>query len=322
MIGTTHQRQGDTVQPAIVEALACPHDHHALAEEARVLRCRAGHRFDLARQGHATLIRRPLTHTGDPNELIERRLRVHAAGLLDPLHDAVVAAVGSAAQVPDPRAEAGVEDHLRAARATADPLPTGIVCDVGSGPGTYLAAVLDALPARAGLGIDVSRAAARRAARAHNRADAVVADVWDGLPVSTGAVALLLNVFAPRNLREFARLLAPGGQLLVMTPGVAHLAELRRALGLLGIEQAKPQRLAAHLGRLPGLFVPMGSRRVTAARRVTPTEAADLAGMGASGYHLDADTLDQRSRQLAEHTTLTLDVTVQRLVRTSAAVPA
>jgi 23S rRNA (guanine745-N1)-methyltransferase len=56
----------------------------------------------------------------------------------------------------------------------------GLVVDVGAGTGHHLAAVLDALTAHHGVALDVAKAAARRAARAHPRAAAVVCDVWRG----------------------------------------------------------------------------------------------------------------------------------------------
>ena len=44
---------------------------------------------------------------------------------------------------------------------------------------------------------------------------AVVADTWDGLPLADGCVDLVQVVFAPRNPSEFARVLRPGGTLVV-----------------------------------------------------------------------------------------------------------
>ena len=110
-----------------------------------------------------------------------------AAGHFDP----VIAAVTAAA-----------ERALAAASA-------GGVVELGAGTGVQLADVLDRHPERVGLAIDRSRPAARRAARAHPRLGAVVCDVWRGLPVRSGAAALVLNAFAPRNGPEIARVLHP-----------------------------------------------------------------------------------------------------------------
>ena len=58
----------------------------------------------------------------------------------------------------------------------------------------------------------------------------------------------MLSVFGPRNAAEIRRVLAPGGALLVATPGPGHLAELRPALGLIGIDERKAERLADAYG--------------------------------------------------------------------------
>ncbi len=279
------------MQPDLVAALACPLDGGELQLDGRTLACGSGHRFDLARQGYATLIAAPLAHTGDTPAMLDRRSRVHGAGLLAAVHAAVVDALADA----DDRTPAGADDRSRAdagealrdsrAHAGRGPaLPDGIVCDVGTGPGTYLASVLDALPGRAGLGVDVSKAAARRAARCHPRAGAVVADVWRGLPLRDGAVAVLLDVFAPRNPAEFARVVAPSGTLVVVTPGSDHLAGLRERVGMLDVPAGKAEQVA---GELAPAFRPAGTRQVHQQVEVTPELAVDLATMGPSGHHLD-----------------------------------
>jgi len=251
------------MHPDLVAALACPLDGGGLRRDGQVLGCHSGHRFDLARQGYATLTAAPLTHTGDTPTMLDGRERVHGAGLLAAVHAAVLEAI-------------------------ADALPGGIVCDVGTGPGTYLASVLDALPGRVGLGVDVSKAAARRAARCHPRAGAVVADVWRGLPLRDGSVAVLLDVFAPRNPAEFARVVAPSGTLIVVTPDPDHLAGLRERVGMLDVPVGKAEQVA---GEFASAFRPADTRRVHRQTEVRPELAVDLATMGPSGYHLDPATL-------------------------------
>ncbi|TVR22449.1 MAG: hypothetical protein EA387_08775 [Nitriliruptor sp.] len=249
--------------PDLVAALACPLDGGGLRLDGRTLACGSGHRFDLARQGYATLTAAPLAHTGDTPEMLDRRSRVHKAGLLAAVHGAVVDAL---------------------ADARPDVLPEGIVCDVGTGAGTYLASVLDALPCRTGVGVDVSKAAARRAARCHPRAGAVVADVWRGLPLRDASVALLLDVFAPRNPAEFARVVTPSGSVVVVTPDPDHLAGLRERAGMLDVPAGKAAQVARELA--PG-FRPVETRQVQQQVEVTRELAVDLATMGPSGHHLD-----------------------------------
>ncbi|MFP4150190.1 MAG: putative RNA methyltransferase, partial [Nitriliruptoraceae bacterium] len=116
-------REGSRLPVEVVGALACPLDGEELRQDEAGLACPRGHRFDRARQGYVTLVRRPLRHAGDSADQVARRVAIHRAGVLGAVHAAIVA------------------------EATAAPLPPGLVVDLGSGPGTYLAAVLEALPA-------------------------------------------------------------------------------------------------------------------------------------------------------------------------------
>ncbi len=124
----------------------------------------------------------------------------------------------------------------------------GTVLDAGTGTGHYLRALLDRLaldttPVEA-IGLDISKFALRRAARLNPDALNVVSDVWQPLPVADDAVDVVTVVFAPRNAAEFARVLRPGGRLVVVTPRPGHLGEVAGRAGLLGIDPAKDERLA------------------------------------------------------------------------------
>jgi 23S rRNA (guanine745-N1)-methyltransferase len=140
---------------------------------------------------------------------------------------------------------AGVTHAL--ADAVADGPAPGTLLDLGGGTGHHLAGVLDRLPAAVGVALDSSPYAARRAARAHPRAVAVVADTWARLPVADRAVDRVLVVFAPRNGPEIARVLRDDGRLVVVSPAADHLSELVGPLGLLRVDPDKAARLAATL---------------------------------------------------------------------------
>ena len=121
------------------------------------------------------------------------------------------------------------------------------IVEVGAGTGHHLAQVLDAHPDSRGLASDVSRAAIRRAAKAHPRMAAVVADTWAGLPIRTGCIDAELCIFAPRNRDEFARIMNPDGILVVVTPLPDHLQQLRARTGMIGIQPHKHDELMAAL---------------------------------------------------------------------------
>jgi 23S rRNA (guanine745-N1)-methyltransferase len=186
------------------------------------------------------------------------------------------------------------------------------VVDVGAGSGHHLAYVLAAPPERTGLALDTSPAALRRAARIHPRVTAVGADAWKPLPLRGGVAALVLSVFAPRNANELARILAPGGALVAVTPTTRHLAELVGPLGLLSVPDEKEDRLDAQLA---GGFELAGRRAVEHSMFLTRDEMAQLVRMGPSAWHVDEQSVAERLGSLPEPMTVTMSVTLSRYVR-------
>ncbi|TFV52752.1 methyltransferase domain-containing protein [Blastococcus sp. TF02A-35] len=266
--------------------LSCPvcRAPFAVVDGGAGLACASGHRVDRARQGHLTLLpagRRP--PTGDSAEMVADRVAFLSAGHYDPLTAA-----------------------LRDAVAGDGPAPQTLV-DLGGGTGHHLAALLDALPDAVGLVLDASRYAARRAARAHPRAVAVVADAWSRLPLLDEVADRVLVVFAPRNGAEIARVLRPGGRLVVATPAPDHLAEVVGPLGLLRVDPDKAERLAATLG--PHLQpVRSTAHRWTAS--LDRSAVATLVGMGPHARHLPAGALAASLERFPARLEVTVSVDV------------
>lgn len=271
-----------------LDLLACPHCALAVhrVDEA-VVGCVSGHRFDIARQGYVALLARgSRTDTGDSADMVAARLAFLAGG------------------------------HYRSiAAAVAGFVETAPVLDIGAGTGYYLAAVLDRLAASApasrpaGLALDASRYAARRAA-ADRRICSVVADAWSALPVRDGRVGTVLSIFAPRSPAEIDRVLGPSGRAVVVTPDAGHLAELRSTLALLAVDVGKPDRLAeAFAGRLRTL----ARAEVTAQMRLSRRDVDSLVRMGPSRHHLRSEQIEHAVRALDEVTAVTLAVTVSVL---------
>jgi 23S rRNA (guanine745-N1)-methyltransferase len=177
------------------------------------------------------------------------------------------------------------------------PAGVGTVVDVGTGTGHYVAAVLAARPGAHGLGLDLSVAACRRAARAHPRLGVVAADAWRGLPVPDGRVDVLLSVFSPRNAGEFVRVLRPGGSVITVTPRPDHLIELRDALGLLGVEADKETRLGDAFRRA-GLR-PVEQRAVESRDQWQTADAVRSIMMGPNAFHTTADEVRRAVSRLA-----------------------
>jgi 23S rRNA (guanine745-N1)-methyltransferase len=269
--------------PAAVDLLACPVCTCALAIADGGLRCEEGHAFDRARQGHVSLLPPGGSpHVGDSAEMVADRAGFLAAG-----HYAGVTAALAAAVVAD-----------RAPRT---------VLDAGGGTGVHLAGVLDRAADAVGVGMDVSRYAARRAARAHSRAIAVVADTWARWPVRSGAIDRVLVVFAPRNGAETARVLRPDGRLVVVTPAADHLAELIEPLRLLTVDPDKAGRLAASLD--PHLW-PVAAVAHREHMVLNHTEVRTLVGMGPHARHRTPAELAAAVAGLPERVQVTVSVDV------------
>jgi 23S rRNA (guanine745-N1)-methyltransferase len=254
------------------------------------MRCPAGHAFDIARQGYVNLLPGgPHATTGDTPEMLDARAAFLAAGHFAPLTLAIAGAVADAAR--------GVD---------------GVIVDVGAGIGHYLAAALEALPGRTGVALDLSTHAARRSARVSPDVVSVVCDAWTGLPVSDGAAAVVMNVFAPRNPAEFARILNVRGALVTATPRREHLSELVESLGLVTVEPDKDERLETALG---GYFRRHSVRAVTTTLALSRADAAAIVLMGPSARHIDSPELASALRGLPEPVPATLAVNVTTWVR-------
>jgi 23S rRNA (guanine745-N1)-methyltransferase len=283
------------VLDAVIPYLTCAYCDAALRRDGGSLRCRAGHAFDIARQGYVSLIPAGVSVAGgDTAAMVQARSRFLAAGHFASVAEELGRAATAAGGAAGPHGVGG-----------------GCVVDVGAGTGYYLAAVLDRLPESVGLALDASRFSVRRAARAHWRIGAVRCDAWHGLPVADGAAALALNVFAPRNGAELRRILAPGGRLLVVTPMPDHLRELVGPLGLLTVDERKEERLTGKLS--PHLeLTARAEHRVTLS--LDREAAGALAAMGPSSWHASAAALAESIARLREPVRVTLAVALSTWV--------
>jgi 23S rRNA (guanine745-N1)-methyltransferase len=236
--------------------------------------CPAGHSFDAARQGYFNfLVGKGTVFEADAADMVAARFDFLSAGHYRPLAEAVADTAAPA---------------LAGAFTGSGSGSGARVLDAGTGTGHYLRTLLDRFPAAAAVGLDISKFALRRAARMNPEAVNLVGDVWQPLPVADGAVDVVTVVFAPRNAAEFARVLRPGGRLVVVTPRPGHLAEVAGQTGMLGIEPAKEERLAASL---EGHFSPLTARNLDLDLSLGPADVANLALMGPAGHHLDREAL-------------------------------
>jgi 23S rRNA (guanine745-N1)-methyltransferase len=211
-----------------------------------------GHSFDIARSGYVNLLQpqdRRSREPGDTAGAVAARRRLLDAGAGAVLIESLAAAI----------ADFGLPSGAR-------------TLDIGSGEGS----ILGALTGRFGLeaaGIELSARAANLAARRHPGVLWLVANADRGLPLADGSIDLILSIAARRTPDECARVLAPGGHLLVAVPAPDDLAELReKALG----SAAREDRMAKVIEEHQAHFEPAGRRAARERKCFTGAQLEDL----------------------------------------------
>ena len=250
--------------------LRCPLCKSGFTAAAGALACRNGHSFDLARQGYVNLLpgrrRRPAAGGDSPSQL-RHRAQFLDAGHLGTLTTTIVRQIERSARGPQ---------H---------------VLDAGSGTGHHVARIAARLPGSViNLGLDISKDAARQAARRWPTSTFAVADLWGEWPVRDAATDLVISIFAPKNFPEMARVLRPGGWLAAAYPGPDHLIELRDRFGLLCQHEANSERYADAATRFVG--PPPTIARLRSRAVLDPEVARAVILMGPNARHVDPSSLD------------------------------
>jgi 23S rRNA (guanine745-N1)-methyltransferase len=106
-----------------------------------------------------------------------------------------------------------------------------------------------------------------------------------------------------------ARVLAPGGVLLAVTPTTRHLHELVGPLGLLSVPDEKADRLDSQLA---SHFSLAERRPIEYSMFLTRDEAAQIVRMGPSAWHVDEQEVGERLALLPDPLTVTTSVTLSR----------
>ncbi|MDN3557496.1 putative RNA methyltransferase [Halomonas maura] len=280
------------------QALACPLDGDPLERRDGAWRCATGHGFDIARQGYVHLL--PVQHKrsrdpGDGKEMVAARRRFLEAGHYRPIVEAVSRAV--LAEAP-----AGGTLHC---------------LDAGCGEGYYLrelaATETEAekaqgeAPTLSLLGVDISKWAVLAAAKRQKNATWAVGTNAH-LPVQANSLDRVLCLFGFPVYPEFARVLKPGGELLLVEAGPDHLRELREII----YPTLKPPRAGDHA-------VPAGFTRLvgeTLRYSIDLDGAEPIADLLAMTPHLHRASAEGREKAAAlESLSVTVEVRLTRLAR-------
>ncbi|CAB0503543.1 methyltransferase domain-containing protein [Corynebacterium diphtheriae] len=278
----------------VVDVLADPIDGSALTlvDDNRRLVSESGHSFDIARQGYVTLAGGAgIRYVGDDSSMIHARETFLSGGHFAPFVEAVSNSV-----------------HLALDEANVPDDASPVICEVGAGTGYYLAHALDDIENSRGIGIDVSVPAAKKLSKCHPRVGAVVADAWSRLPLRDASIDAITVVFAPRNASEFARVLKPAGQVIVLTADAGHLEELREPLGIIGVEKGKVQRM---IDQAAGNLVPVSDPEpIEFTMHLDQDSIASQIGMSPSARHIHPDVLGERIATLPS----VMDVTARAMI--------
>ncbi|HLY30918.1 MAG TPA: hypothetical protein VKQ36_07805 [Ktedonobacterales bacterium] len=267
--------------------LICPYCEQPLTRVERAYHCPAGHNFDIARQGYVNLLAQPTCWPADSQAMLQARRRFLARGFYTPLAEAICAQV-----------IAWLEDSTVADAPSSDGVR---VLDAGCGEGYYVWRLEEALARRdvsTGqhpiprayhlYGADLAREAMWLATSlrniAHELADMKFSITWlvvnikASLPFASESLHAVLSIFAPRNPTEFARILAPGGLLLMVIPEPDHLRGAREALRLLEIEPQKRDRVISQF-TADGAFTLVSSQRLAYPMTLDADAQRDLGAM-------------------------------------------
>ncbi len=181
-----------------------------LRETEISLICETGHTYDISASGYCNLMRPGKLRnrrSGDDKAMISNRHEFLRSGLYAPIKDAVL--------------------NILNERAAGS-----VLLDAGCGEGYYTNAFAREHET---IGIDASKYAVERAAKdakalgISNKTSYITANLYE-LPIKSGSAAAVTSIFAPCSYSEFARVLKPGGHLIIVSAGRRHLYELKALL--------------------------------------------------------------------------------------------
>lgn len=189
----------------------CPCDQLPLQRQDKQWRCANGHSFDIAKQGHVNLLLAQQKQSKDPGDskaMVAARQRWLQRGWYQPI----------ARQLQT------ILQHLP---LTAD----GVMADAGCGDGYYLHAAQQAgvTPLTGYVGWDISKWAVLAAAKQYPNLQWAVASNRQP-PLAPASLDVLLCAFGFADFATFAKLLKPGGYLILIDPAAQHLLQLRQVI--------------------------------------------------------------------------------------------
>ncbi len=254
--------------------------HRPLERGARQWSCPDRHTFDVSRSGYCNLLQpneRRSKHPGDTIEAARARRRLFDRGVGHRFLAEIVALAR----------ELGVD---------------GPILDAGCGEGFHLTRLCRELGAE-GVGIDISTPAIDLAAKSNPEQTWIVSNVDRRLPVPDRSVGTILSITSRVNRAEFERVLNDAGHLIIATPGVDDLVELRARLLGSGTDLVRVPDIADQ------------DETFTLVRQIESRERIDADGSVLSDFLLSTYRAQRRSQAGIASGLTSLEVTQSRTIR-------
>ncbi len=259
--------------PHYLRILTCPLCQTHFTQVGNAVKCENAHTFDIAKEGYINLLTKKIPDSmGDTKEMLLARRAFLEHGHYQPL----VAAITTL-----------LYDYLKS--DTDNDLPYITMLDTGCGEGYYLGQLQHTLGQQFPnahidyIGLDIAKEAMRMAAKRYKGIHFLVANLKERLVFANDVLHILLNIFAPRNVEEFARILTLGGIALVVIPAPQHLQQLREMLGLLSIEEHKQEHV---IEQFTPYFTYIGATSVNTTLHLTKQEILQAVMMTPNYWHL------------------------------------
>lgn len=184
-------------------SLRCIYCHEKLQFTPYLLRCRHGHSFDLSKQGYAFLSKKP-SDSYYQRDLFEVRRQIIAhSSFYEKLH-------------------ANIIHYL-------SDLSCPVILEAGSGEGSHLFKIGQAIHHGICMGIDLSKDGIIMSTDYNDHQLSMVADLSE-IPLLDQQCDVILSILSPSNYEEFNRVLKPNGIILKVIPNEGYLQEIREIM--------------------------------------------------------------------------------------------
>lgn len=185
--------------------MLCPKCFKQLHFKNRCFKCENNHSYDVSKEGYVNLLLSK-TNSGDNIELVKGRINFLSRGFYLPLVKEIINILTNNFK----------NEFFK-------------ICDCGCGTGYYSKHLKEEIENATLIGIDISKDAIKHCAK-NDKSSLYIVASNQKIPFEDSYFDCLLHIFSPIFQKEAKRLLNDRGILILVTPGVKHLYELKEML--------------------------------------------------------------------------------------------